>query len=203
MHLLIAQKAINILQGTKGIEKAFLLDKSDVKNIMTFEEKDERMNSLYFGKKRNLGVKQALMADILIAFVTNRDYNWPKDNLKIMYQGEIIGKDISSSADIEKYMNSNDHCVFGNIVINFRKMMDLKNTNEPPLMIINAKPCKEIESMGFISKALIASPSRLTDNYIKSKIPCKNNLHIGSFLVGLKLKAEWLKQPTISHIVEN
>ncbi|WP_319508738.1 hypothetical protein [uncultured Methanolobus sp.] len=203
MHLAIAEKAINMLCDTKGIDKAFLLDKNDIEKIIEFEEKDEQMNSLYFGQKHNIGVKQALMADVLIAFVTNKEYEWPKDNLKIIHQGEIIGRDISNSTEIKRYMNSNDHCVFGNIVINFRKMKELKHTNEKPLMIINSNHWTEIEKIDLVSEALIASPSRLTDNYIKSKHSSRDDLHIGTFLVGLKLIEKVPNETKIVHIVEN
>lgn len=203
MNLLIAEKAIGLLHDIKGIEKAFLLNKNDVEEIMKFEEKDEEMNSLYFGRKHNIGVKKVLMADILIAFVTNERYEWPKDNLKITYQGEIIGRDIGDTAEIEKYRDSNDYCVFGNIVINFRKMRYLRNTTEPPLMIINGKLWDQMESMDFVSEALIASPSRLTDGYIRSKIPFESDQYIGTFLVGLDIDKEGLEQLYVNFIEEN
>lgn len=161
------------------------------------------MNSKYFGKKHNIGVKQAIISDILIAFVTNEEYEWPVDNLRIIYQGEIIGRDVSAPAEIEKYRNSNDHCVVGNIVVNFSKMRDLRNTTEPPLMVINGSRCKKIESLSFVSDAFIASPSRLSDSYIKSKITCEGKPYIGSFLVGLKIEEEALKNSLAGFGFEN
>lgn len=203
MYPLLAKKAIDLLHITKGIENAFPLKEDDVKQIMKLEEKDEQINSLYFGKKHNIGVKQALRADILMAFLTNKDYDWPKDNLKIIHQGEIIGKDISDATEINRYKNSDEHCVVGNIVINFQKMRELKCTDAPPVMEISGKPWKELENMDFVSEALIASPSRLTDDYIKSKIPFENKLHVGSFLVGLNLERDFMDRSKINLVVEN
>ena len=203
MNALIAKKAIEMLHNTKGIEKAILLDAEDIKTIMKLEKKDEQMNSLNLGRKHNIGVKKALGANILIAFVTNRDYDWPTDNLKILYQGEVIGKDISDAEEIEKYTNSNQYCVFGNIVVNFRKMRNIRNTTEPPMMVISAKTWDKAEDMNFVSEALIASPSRLTDGYIKSKIPCERELYVGTFLVGLNLEKKEIEQFAINNIMEN
>jgi hypothetical protein len=185
---LIAKRAIEMLHDTKGIEKAILLDTEDIRTIIELENKDEKINSSNFGRKHNIGVKKVLGANILLAFVTNIEYEWPTDNLKIMHQGEVIGRDISDADEIKKYINSNDHCVLGNIVVNFRKMKEKRNTTEPPLMIINAKTWNEAQNMDLVSEALIASPSRLTDRYIKSKISCERELHVGTFLVGLNLK---------------
>ena len=203
MYSLIAKKAIKLLHITKGVENTFLLNEYDMKQIMKLEEKDEQMNSLGFGKKHNIGVKQALRADILIAFLTNKDYDWPKDNLRIIHQGEIIGRDVSDLAEINRYKNSDEHCVFGNIVINHQKMKKFRNTSEAPVMEISAKSWKELENMNFISEALIASPSRLTDNYIKSKIASENKIHVGSFLLGLNLKKDLPNQSKMNLLVEN
>lgn len=203
MNTLISKKAIEMLHDTKGIEKAIVLENDDIEIIKKLEEKDEQMNSLYLGRKHNIGVKKVLRADILLAFVTNINYKWPTDNLKIIYQGEIIGRDISDANEIKEYINSNDHCVFGNIVVNFRKMRCQENTTEVPLLIISAKPWDEAEGMNFISEALIASPSRLTDEYIKSKIPHGRDLHVGTFLVGLNIEKEGIGQFTIKNMIEN
>ncbi|WP_094228414.1 hypothetical protein [Methanolobus psychrotolerans] len=188
MHSLITKKAIDLLHGTTGVENAFLLDEQDIKEIRQLEEKDEQMNFRYFGKKDNIGVKKVLLAEVVISFITNKEYDWPTDNLEITYQGEVIGKDVSDVSEINRYKNSKDHCVYGNIVIDYKKMKRFRNIGEPPLMTIYAKPWIEIEKMDFISEALIASPSRLTDSYIKSKVTFKSELHSGTFLAGLDLK---------------
>ncbi len=203
MYSLIAKKAIKLLHITKGVENTFLLNEYDMKQIMKLEEKDEQMNSGGFGKKHNIGVKQALRADILIAFLTNKDYDWPKDNLRIIHQGEIIGRDVSDLAEINRYNNSDEHYVLGNIVINHRKMKKFRNTSEAPVMEISAKPWKELESMNFVSEALIASPSMLTDGYIKSKIAFENKIHVGSFLLGLNLEKNYPNQSKMNLLVEN
>ncbi|MDW7732713.1 MAG: hypothetical protein SCH66_09840 [Methanolobus sp.] len=186
--LSIAEKAIDMLHATKGVEKAFLLDECDIMQIRKFEEQDELTSSLYFGKKHNIGIRQVLRADMLLAFVTNKEYEWPKDNLRIMYDGEAIGKDVSDPAEIDRYQNSNEYCVFGNMVLDYRKIRKFRKGFKPPVLVISGKPWKEIESMDLVSEALIASPSRLTDEYLKSKLPSKSALHIGTFLLGLDLE---------------
>jgi len=184
----ITEKAIDMLHITEGIEKAFLLNKHDRKKIAQLEEKDESINSRYFGKKDNVGVKHVLRSDILICFITNMQYNWPKNNLKIVCQGETIGEDVSDIAELEKLKQSNEHCVFGNIVINCHKFKKIKDSINPPMMIISAKSCPKIEEIPFVSEAMVASPSKLTDTYIKSKIELNNAVHVGSFLVGLNIE---------------
>lgn len=203
MNSLIAKKAIEMLHATKGVEKAFILDYEDIKAIMKLETKDEQMNSLHLGRKHNIGVKKALEANILLAFVTNMEYEWPTDNLKVMYRGEVIGRDISDADEIKKYINSNEYCVFGNIVVNFSKIKNMRHTSEALQMIINAKTWNEAENINYVSEALIASPSRLTDGYIKSKILCEKEAHVGSFLVGLNLEKRGNMQFIINKIMES
>lgn len=187
-RLSIAEKAIDMLLVTKGVEKAFLLDEYDTMKIRQLEEQDEVTSSLYFGKKRNLGVKQALRADILLAFVTNKEYEWPRNNLKVMYGEEVIGMAINNPAEIDIYQNSNEYYVLGNIAVDCRKIRELSMKSEPPVMVISGTPWNEIECMDFVYEAVIASPSRMTDEYLKSKLPSTNELHIGTFLLGLDLE---------------
>mgnify|MGYP000076640341 CR=1 FL=1 len=182
----IAEKAIEKLHNTKGVEKIFLLDEYDRKKIIQLEERDEQMAPMTFGKKHNAGMKQALRSDFLISFLTNREYDWPKNNLKLIHRGEIIGEDISDPDEINRLKQS-EHHLFGNIVIYNHKFEKYKEFSEPPVMHISAKPCPEIEEIAPVSEAIIASPSRLTDKYIKSKINSKNEIHVGSFLVGVNL----------------
>ncbi|KXS44753.1 hypothetical protein HWN40_11735 [Methanolobus zinderi] len=188
LRLAAAENAIGLLHATRGVEKAFLLDEHDIIQIRQLEVQDGLTGSSYFGKKRNIGVKQALRADILLAFITNKDYEWPRDNLKIMHGGEIIGRDISDPDEMDMYQNSSEHCVFGNIVVNCQKIRELRKKPKAPVLVISGKPWKGIESMDFVSEAVIASPSRLTDEYLKSKILSKSKLHIGTFLLGLDLE---------------
>ncbi|WP_406661593.1 hypothetical protein V7O66_03510 [Methanolobus sp. ZRKC3] len=152
------------------------------------------MLPLGFGKKHNVGVKQALESDVLISFLTNREYDWPKNNLKIVHQGEVVGEDVSDPGEINRLKQSEENILCGNIVIYKEKFKKVQYSCEPPLMVISAKPCLEIEEISFVSEAMIASPSRLTDEYVKSKINFKNTACIGSFLVGLNLEDSLIEE---------
>jgi hypothetical protein len=204
----VVEKAISILYNRKGIEKAFLITEYDRKEIIGLEEKDEQNSSCCFGKKNNVGMKQALGSDVLISFITNTDYEWPENNLKIVHRGEVIGEDVTDAAEIERLKKSGKYRVFGNIVVDRKKFKNVKYSFRAPAIVIDAKPCPEVEELAFVSEAMIASPSKLTDEYIKSKLGIKSKDHIGSFLVGLNFgpfinSLCSLESDTCSHLMQS
>jgi hypothetical protein len=204
----VVEKAISALYNKKGIEKALLITEYDRKEIIGLEEKDEQNSSCCFGIKNNVGMKQALGSDFLISFITNRDYEWPENNLKIVHRGEVIGEDITDAAEIERLKKSGKYRVFGNIVIDRKKFKDIKYSFRAPEIVIDAKPCPEVEKLAFVSEAMIASPSKLTDEYIKSKLGIKSKDHIGSFLVGFNFGTCQnslcsLESNTSSHMIQS
>lgn len=176
------------LHLTKGIEKAFLLNELDRDMIVQFEKNDEQMLPSGFGKKKNIGIDQVLISNILICFLTNKKYDWPKNNLKIVHQGKIIGEDISDIATINSLKESKEHYICGNIVIYKNNFNQFQNSNVAPVMLIESKPYPEMKEISFVSEALIASPSRLTHKYLKSKIRFENENCVGSFLLGVNLE---------------
>lgn len=180
----VIDKAISILQEIKGIEEAFVIDDFDRRKIAQLEIKDEKTSSSCFGRKENTGMKQVLRSDILLSFVTNKGYRWPENSLKIIHRGEVIGGDVSDANEIERFKRSHKHRVFGNIVIDRKKFNSIKGSINPPLVVIGARPCPQIEELFCVSEAIIASPSRLTDKYIRSKMDFKSKGYVGSFLVG-------------------
>ncbi|WP_406656344.1 hypothetical protein V7O62_10845 [Methanolobus sp. ZRKC2] len=180
----VVEKAISTLHDIKGIEKVLLTTEFDRKKITQLEDEDEKKSSLCFGKKNNVGIKKVLESDILISFVTNMEYEWPENNLKIVHRGEVIGEDISDASEIERLKKTKEYRVFGNIIVNRKKFKSIKGSINPPMVLIDAKPCPEIEKLEFVSEAMVASPSKLTDQYIKSKMGFKSKDHVGSFLVG-------------------
>lgn len=184
----ITKKALEKVQLIKGVKEAFILNETDRNIIVQLEKKDDHMIPRGFGIKQNIGVDQALKADILISFLTDKEYDWPKNNLKIVHRGNIIGEDISNIDELNRLKESNNCCICGNIVLYKEKIKYFKDSDAPPVMLINSKPCPEIEEIPFVSEAMIASPSRSTHNYLYSKMSIKNTNCIGSFLLGLNLE---------------
>jgi len=187
-HWHIVEKIMDELRSVKGIEKAMHLDEMDLQKTMELEENDRINDPRFFGEKNNVGVKKAFRSDIIMSFVTNKEFEWPRDIIQIVYLGQIVGRDISDSVELEEYKKRRDCCVMGNIVVHYDKFLNINSASETPTMVINAKPFPVIENIPQVCDAIITSPSRSTDGYIKSKMDVENKSHVGTFLVGIQLE---------------
>ncbi|WP_445475552.1 hypothetical protein ACT9XH_02070 [Methanococcoides methylutens] len=184
------------LNSTKGIEQIVLLNNVDRMKIIDLEREDEKVKSVLFGKKNNLGVKQVLDCDVMIAFLTNKEFGWPANNIKLMHGDKMIGGDVSDPVKLQEYQEHSGYCVFGNIVVELDKLVKKGSSDDSICMVVNPKPFPHINHIPGISDALMASPSRFTDEYIRSRMQTNNKKHcIGSFLLGFNIKNHIFANP--------
>lgn len=187
MYWQIVEEVKNELQSIRGIEKALFLDENDRQKISELENKDEQTASRFLGIKKNVGIKEAFRSDVLISFLTNKEFDWPKNTLKLVQGEQIVGEDISDPVELRRYKERSDCFVVGNIVVYCNDFIKTKSSSEPLLMVINSKPFPRIEKIPHVSGAILASPSRFTDEYIKSRMDIKNEGSYGTFLIGFDI----------------
>ncbi|UGV41501.1 hypothetical protein J7W08_04215 [Methanococcoides orientis] len=177
------------LNSTRGIDQIVLLNNVDRRKIIELEGEDEKVKSVLFGKKNNLGVKQVLDCDVMMAFMTNKEFGWPANNIKLMHGDKIIGGDVTDPVKLQEYQEHSGYCVFGNIVVELDKLVKKGDSADSICMVVNPKPFPHIGHIPGISDALMASPSRFTDEYIRSRLhPNSKEQCIGSFLLGFNIK---------------
>ncbi|WP_135611818.1 hypothetical protein [Methanococcoides sp. AM1] len=184
------------LNSTRGIEQIVLLNNTDRMKVIELEGEDEKVKSILFGKKNNLGVKQVLDCDVMVAFLTNKEFGWPANNIKLMHGDKIIGGDVTDPVKLQEYQEHSGYCVFGNIVVELDKLVKKGSSADSICMVVNPKPFPHISHIPGISDALMASPSRFTDEYIRSRLqPNSKKDCIGSFLLGFNIKNHIFANP--------
>jgi len=139
-------------------------------------------------KRATLGFVKSLAVILWICFLTNSEFQWPKNNVKLMHGGKLIGKDVLDPVELQDYLDDPKYRVLGNIVILNKEFLNIRSSTDPIDMVINAHPFPSIEAAYGISGALIASPSVASDKYIRSLSQDGNSAYIGSFLLGFNLK---------------
>jgi hypothetical protein len=175
----------------EGVQMFFFLNNDDVQKIQKLELKDEVQGSRMFGTKKNIGVRQVLESDLSIAFLTNRNFEWPVNTMKLMLGDNVIGKDVTDPVELKMYKKDSDYYVLGNIVLYYKKFLKLRSGDMPLNVVINPKRFPEMESVPYINNVVLGIPSPLTDNFVREKAKVRNkDLEgcIGSFLLGLNTK---------------
>lgn len=176
------------LLSSKGIGSVLFLDETDRKKIIELEREDEQKGLILCGKKSNVGIRQVLGCDMMLGFLTNSEFQWPKNNVRLMHDGKLIGRDVMDPVELQGYMDDPKYRVLGNIVILNKEFLNIRSSTDPIDMVINAHPFPSIEAVYGISGAIIASPSVASDKYIRSLSQDGNSAYIGSFLLGFDLK---------------
>lgn len=153
---------------SKGISSVLFLDETDRNKILKLEKEDEQKGLVLCGKKSNVGIRQVLSCDLMLCFLTNSEFQWPKNNVKLMHGGKLIGKDVLDPVELQEYLDDPKYRVLGNIVILNKEFLNIRSSTDPIDMVINAHPFPSIEAVYGISEAIIASPSVASDKYIRS-----------------------------------
>jgi hypothetical protein len=102
-----------------------------------------------------------------------------------MHNDCVVGQDLDDEAKLEELKSCKDKLVIGNIVIydtSVLKKMDVKNN--PLIVVMPPKPCKEVENVDKVCNVVMASPSPPSDEYLKEKMGLENVHGTGTFLLG-------------------
>ncbi|MDG6244434.1 MAG: hypothetical protein QCH31_08620 [Methanolobus sp.] len=185
-HDEIIENVKNSIMQIKGVGNTLLLNEEDREIIRELEKKADEMTLMGLGRGDNKGVKAVLKNDVIFAFTTNMDFSWPEGpNVILMHNDCVVGQDLDDDAKLEEIKSCKDKLVIGNIVIydvSILKKMDVKNN--PLIVVLPPKPCKDVECVDNVCNAVLASPSPPTDEYLKEKMGLENLHGTGTFLLG-------------------
>lgn len=185
-HDAIIENVKTCIINMKGVGNTLLLNEEDREIIRELEKKADEMTLMGLGRGDNKGVKAVLKSNVIFAFTTNMDFNWPEGpNVILMHNDCVVGQDLDDEAKLEEVRSCKDKLVIGNIVIydtSVLKKMDAK-TN-PLVVVLPPKPCKDVECVNNVCNVVLASPSPPSDEYLKGKMGLDNLHGTGTFLLG-------------------
>ncbi len=185
-HENIIDNVKNVIVHMKGVETTYLLNEEDREIVRELEKKADEMTLMGLGRGDNKGVKAVLKNNVVFAFTTNMDFNWPEGpNIILMHGERVVGQDLDDEAKLEEMKACKDKLVIANIVIydtSVLKGMDAK-TN-PLVVVMPPKTCKEVECVDKVCNVVLASPSTPSDEYLKGKMGLEYLHGTGTFLLG-------------------
>jgi hypothetical protein len=183
----IIESAKNELSSIKGVCKVVPLDTIDIERINNLETLDEQIGCKVIGKKYNFGVRKTLSCEVVLAFMVDKEYNWPVNTVKLFHKGKMIGEDTQDQSVIAKFSECKDSLIMGNIIFYDREVLRISDQNDPICMVITEQPCPKLNSLRGVSNAVIGIPSSYTHDYLQLKITEDKKQMLGSFLVGFDI----------------
>ncbi len=191
-HESITEMVTKTLKGITGVGEIMVLSDEELKQISILETKADSMTLMGLGIGDNKGVKEVLKCDTAMSFQTTNEYSWPScPNIILTHEGKVVGEDMDDTEKLKELDQSGDALVIGNIALYDKSiLMPKQSKSEPLVVVLPPKPCPQVEELPQVSRAILASPSPPTDEYIKERMDLDNEHGTGTFLLGLDFEDE-------------
>lgn len=180
---MILEKARNIIKELKGVIDVRELSDEDKDALIEFE----------LNRKRdiipviNTGLEECLKREYLLLLLKNRDFRCAPNPtvLLITDKGRILGQELISPEEKEKYQCKNDVYFLSNDFIMFKSDKNAVRTGgEKQLFVLPSIPFPELEDIERIESVVSCSPSTAGDYYLKTKYGYPDDPNLATILVG-------------------
>ncbi|OGP89286.1 MAG: hypothetical protein A2157_10260 [Deltaproteobacteria bacterium RBG_16_47_11] len=180
---------LNALKGVKGIKAASLLDDQHRSEILKIEQEAEEKALMGFGKTFNSGLREVLECEIVIAALTDMDFEWGCFcGMQLKKGNQVVGEEIRDPNRLRELSQRSDvYFLHKNFVI-------YKGRINFPQDIMNKVcqfefPCACVDwfsHLDGIESCIFCNPSTPTDLYIKKNyFEDKDERGLGTILVGV------------------
>ncbi|AEH60326.1 conserved hypothetical protein [Methanosalsum zhilinae DSM 4017] len=178
------------LEKIKGVGETYVLDEEDRKMIEKLEEQASQMTLMGLGIGDNRGVKEVIKSDVIVAFTTTMEYEWPcGPNVILMHRNEVVGEEVNDPEELKKWDCKDNALVIGNIVIYGKDVLNsAMKDSERIVVVMPPKECPEISRIPDVKDVALGSPSPPSDEYIKEKMKVTKEQGMGTFMLGFNFK---------------
>jgi hypothetical protein len=176
------------LKNIKGVVAVGLIPKNQSGKVLKLEETIEQ-NSPPMFRVYNEGLREVLKREIVIAILHNEKLRHPPKPIIILtVNGTVIGEEVWERSgrlerlkeDLNVIFLTRDFVIYKDKI---RMVKDGKNLN----FILPPNVFPELHDIRGIKDIVSASPSALTDDYIKKMMRWKTKSGLGTVLIGFNL----------------
>jgi len=185
----IVKNAINTIKSIKGVE--------DVREIS--DEDRETLLGLESSRKGdiipviNKGLAECIKRQHLLVLLKNCDFRSAPDPtiLLVTDKGRILGQELISSKQKEKYQRKKDTYFLGNDFVMFKRDKNLVMTeSEKQFFVLPPVPFPELDSIEGIEDVVSCSPSTIGDYFLKNRYNYPDDPKFATILVGFSVKVK-------------
>ena len=174
------------LQSLNGVLKVCSLKSEDILRIIDIESQRKAELIPAF----NEGIQECFKRDVtLVIFKKGFFRPPPTPTMMLIFDGEVLGHDIFSSEDKEKFKKDEDVKFLSDDFIIYKDVLNnhnLEKGNE--YLILPPVPFPELDDFKNISEVISSSPSTLSDEYLKEEFGFSQDSSIATIFVSFNLK---------------
>ena len=186
---MVVESAINIIKYLQGVVDVQQLSKEDKQSLLKIESnrKDDIIPVI------NQGLNECIEREFCLVMLKTAEFRSPPKPTVILTtnKGRILGQELISAEDREKYSSRNDVYFLSTNFIVFRPDKKfIRGHTEKELFILPPIPFPELNEMEDITDIVSGTPSTMGDVYIKDKYGYPDDPHLATILVAFSKKEE-------------
>ncbi|WP_299524959.1 hypothetical protein [uncultured Methanobrevibacter sp.] len=180
----VLNKAISVMNGLEGVLDVKQLSNDDVLQIINRESKRSKELVPVF----NEGVQECFKRDFCFVIFKKGCFRIPPTpTVLLTFDGEILGHDIFTVEDKEKYKNDEDVMFLSDDFIIFKDVLhnyNLEKGNE--YFVLPPVPFPELDAFD-LNDVVSSSPSTSSDEYLKNKYNYGDDSSIATIIVSFNI----------------
>ena len=186
---MVLEEVIDIIKNLDGTVDVQKLSNEDKKTLIKIESSHD--NDII--PVINKGLEECLSKEVCLVLLKSEEFRVPSEPtvLLVTDSGRILGQELISPEDREKYAHKDNVIFLSNNFIIFKPdNMTRSAVAEKELFILPAIPFPELDNVMAISDVVSCSPSTLGDEYIKNKYNYPDDPHLATIIVAFSKKRE-------------
>ena len=187
MRKMVVENAIKIIKKLKGVLDVQELSEEDKKSLLEIESgrKGDMIPVI------NTGLEECMKKDFYLVVLKNEEFRSPPipTVLLVTDKGRVLGQELISPEEKEKYQNRNDAYFLSSEFVIFKPDETTRSMQrEKEFFLLPSVPFPELENIEGILDVVSCSPSTTGDSYLKDKYGYPQDPHIATILVGFSIK---------------
>ena len=186
---MLVEYAIDIIKKLKGVLEVQLLSNEDKQALLKIESNrnDDIIPVI------NQGLKECIEREFCLVMLKTTEFRSPPKPTVILTtdNGKILGQELISAEDREKYSGRDDVYFLSTNFIVFKPEKNFIGwKSEKELFLLPPIPFPELNEIADISDIVSGTPSTMGDTYIKDKYGYPDDPNIATILVAFSKKKE-------------
>ena len=187
MEKMVVKNAIKIIKKLKGVLDVQKLSEEDKKALLEIES--SRKGDMI--PVVNTGLEECMKKDFYLVVLKNEEFRSPPipTVLLVTDKGRILGQELISPDEKEKYQNRKDAYFLSPEFVIFKPDEATRSMQrEKEFFLLPSVPFPELNNIEGIMDVVSCSPSTVGDSYLKDKYGYPQDPHIATILVGFSIK---------------
>lgn len=183
---MVVEEAINIIKGLKGVLGVEIVSEEDKKVLLGIEtaRNDDIIPVI------NQGLNECLNKEFCLVLFKTGEFRIPPRPTVILKtdHGRILGHELISDEDREKYVGRDDVYFLSTNFILFKPEKGISGGIEKELFVLPPIPFPELNNISGISDIVSGTPSTKGDEYIKNRHGYTKDPSKATVLIGFSKK---------------